>query len=87
MLLADTKNDAESTPIDPFKTIHCQQTKHTSIADKINSVTYMAPTDHAHEEGLGVKQSHNYKWTTIENQFCRKKNRLFDDLPKAEPTR
>ena len=30
-----------------------------------------------------IKKIHNYRWTTIENQFTRKKNRLFDELPPA----
>ncbi len=40
MLLADTKADIESAPVDPFKAVHYQQIKHSLIADKVNSVTY-----------------------------------------------
>jgi len=37
----------------------------------------------AEHEGPGIKKAHNYKWTTVENQFSRKKKRLFDELQDA----
>ena len=59
--------------------------------DKVNQIVHHRPKQDeeimAEQDGPGVKKAHNYKWTTVENQFTRKKNRLFDDLPEAQPTR
>ena len=80
MYLADTKD--EPAPVDPFKTMHFTKTKKNDIVEKVNQVTYYTPnTVEAEHDGPGRKTMTNYKWTTIENQFCRKKKRLFDELP------
>lgn len=80
MLLADVKE--EEGPIDPFKTTFTKVEKKTQVLDKVTTMTHLTPmTDAAEADGPGLKNSHNYRWTTIENQFTRKKNRLFDELP------
>ena len=45
MLLADKNSDIESVPKDPFKTIHSRKVTHSNIAEKVNSITYIAPTE------------------------------------------
>ena len=54
------------------------------MIDKVTTITHYVPkNDEAEHEGPGIKNSHNYRWTTIENQFTRKKKRIFDELPTA----
>lgn len=86
MLLADTMR--EEGPKDPFKTMHNMQTKKRDIVDKVNHTAYKPEQSEyedilANHEGPGIKNPHNYRWTTVENQFTRKKKRLFDELPTA----
>ena len=62
------------------------------MAEKISQINHHQPRDEneelkAEQEGPGIKRMHNYKWTTVENQFTRKKKRLFEELPEAQPTR
>lgn len=55
--------------------------------DKVTKIFHFKSKDTdnimAENEGPGIKKSHNYKWTTVENQFSRKKKRLFDELADA----
>lgn len=85
MLLADHLE--EYGPVDPFKQTHIAVHKKTQIVEKINQITHLAPTEDVHDEANQTRKTHNYKWSTIENQFTRKKNRLFDELPPAKVTR
>jgi len=57
------------------------------VIEKVNHISYQQPTDSAEKVGPGPKVSHNYRWTTVENQFTRKKKRVFDELPIARVTR
>jgi hypothetical protein len=50
-------------------------------------VTHHPPTEDVHDDANQNRKTHDYKWSTIENQFSRKKNRLFDELPPAKVTR
>lgn len=77
----------DSAPADPFKTTHIQKHIKTQVSEKVNHTIQNKPGEgeelNAQNEGPGVKKAHNYKWTTVENQFCRRKKRLFDDLQQA----
>lgn len=77
----------EEGPIDPFKSTFTKTEKKKEVISKINQISHASPTTQAELEGPGLKKAHNYKWTTIENQFTRKKKRLFEELPVAQPTR
>jgi hypothetical protein len=86
MLLADVSENA--APADPFKTIHEKQEKKTQVHEKITRINHFEGTEDAEYDGPGKLsnkisrvQSHNYRWTTVENQFTKKKKRLFDELP------
>ena len=89
MYLADTKS--EMAPIDPFKTIYQKKIRKQEVIEKVTQAHFNKPNQEqemlAHHEGPGVKRTHNYRWTTVENQYARKKKRLFDELPTAQPTR
>lgn len=92
MLLSDVVE--ESAPSDPFQTTHVSKIKRLDIVDKINNTNYATNKPVIDEEyyasenqGIGFKRNHNYKWTTVENQFTRKKKRLFEELPELQPTR
>jgi len=85
MLISDVR-DSEG-PIDPFKTIYQTKDKKNLITDKINLTTYLSPSSKAEQSGPGLKKIHNNKWTTTEQKFGRKKNRIFDDIKEAQPTR
>lgn len=70
MLLSDVKEEAG--PIDPFKTMYNQQHRKSEVAGKISQITHHQPKNEMEElraenEGPGIKRSHNYKWTTVEN--------------------
>ena len=85
MLLADT-TESEG-PRDTFKSSFGKLIEKKEICAKINSISHANITTQAEIEGPGIKKAHNYKWTTVENQFTRKKKRLFEELPTAQPTR
>lgn len=79
MFLADTK--VEAGPVDAFKTVFAKSEKKVDVQLKVTQVSHFKPSDQAEIDGPGYKQAHNCRWTTIENQFTRKKKRLFDELP------
>ena len=89
MYLADTMS--EMAPTDPFKTIYQKKVRKQEVIEKVTHIHFNKPNEDeeilAHHEGPGVKRVHNYRWTTVENQYARKKKRLFDELPTAQPTR
>ena len=82
MLISDVVEDIP--PPDPFKTTYTKKSNKTQVSEKVNHTVQNKPSEEdelkAVHEGPGVKKAHNYRWTTVENQFCRKKKRLFDDL-------
>ena len=93
MLLADTKNE-EAPLIDPFKTGQFGGTAgmlcgtKNEIADKVTRITSAClPVKGEVGETEFARRTHNFRWTTVENQFSRKKKRLFEDMPRLEPTR
>jgi len=70
MLLADTYQD--EAPKDPFKTMYSKMSKKTEVVDKVNHTTYHQKKNEedeimAEHEGPGIRKSHNYRWTTVEN--------------------
>jgi hypothetical protein len=76
----------EPAPVDPFKVTHTKKAIQGEGAEKITLLGNKPAQGeelNAVHEGPGVKKAHNYRWTTVENQFCRKKKRLFDDLQIA----
>jgi hypothetical protein len=85
MMLSDVVE--QPGPIDPFKTVYNKKVVKGDVADKVNLIVHHKPKENddilAELEGPGIKKAHNYKWTTVENQFTRKKKRLFDELPEA----
>lgn len=85
MFLADTK--VEAGPVDPFKTVHKKSEKKSDVMPKVTQLSHFNPGDHPEIDGPGIKQAHNCRWTTIENQFTRKKKRLFDELPIPQDSR
>lgn len=82
MLLADITE--EPAPADIFKTEFIKKEQKLEIVDKINTINHFMPNgDYAEQDGPGNKATHQYRWSTIENQFNRKKKRIFDELPPA----
>lgn len=66
MLLSDVRDGPG--PVDPFKTEHSRLDKKTHVIEKVTHITHFSPKgEEAEHEGPGIKNSHNYRWTTVEN--------------------
>ena len=66
MYLADTK--PSPPPSDPFKTEYKPKPKKDNVIEKINHMTLSATkSTMAEQDGPGVRNAHNCRWTTIEN--------------------
>ena len=66
----------DDAPVDDFKQSHTKQVVKDSIADKPTQIIRPKDSKVKREQG-------QQKWTTVENMFSRKKERLFDTLPSA----
>jgi hypothetical protein len=88
MYLSDCNLDPNQVPQDDFKKNYVKRGKKNQVLQKVTAISHTRdPSSLKSEGGPGIKKKHNTKWTTFENQFNGKKNRLFDELPTAHPTR